>query len=167
MPFYPREEGERDIPYTLKTRSVFLGSSFKSFSTSFNSACVPLTSLFTLESAEVNFVVFPPISIVIPFQFKRGEVSEEQYRALKREIEATELSLKNLESQAKESNVTLESVGQAFERVGDKATSIGNKLMPVTAGITALGGAGIAAAMDLDDGYDTIIIFFGFGYCIF
>ena len=90
-------------------------------------------------------------------QFKRGEVSEEQYRALKREIEATELSLKNLESQAKESNVTLESVGQAFERVGDKATTIGNKLMPVTAGITALGGAGIAAAMDLDDGYDTII----------
>ena len=28
-------------------------------------------------------------------QFKNGEVSEEQYRALKREIEATELSLKN------------------------------------------------------------------------
>lgn len=36
-------------------------------------------------------------------QFQRGEVSEEQYRALKREIEATELSLKNLESQAKQS----------------------------------------------------------------
>ena len=29
-------------------------------------------------------------------QFKRGEVSEEQYRALKREIEATEQSLKSL-----------------------------------------------------------------------
>ena len=90
-------------------------------------------------------------------QFKRGEVSEEQYRALKREIEATELSLKNLENQAKESKVTLEDVGRAFEHVGDKAASIGNKLMSVTAGITALGGAGIAAAMDLDDGYDTII----------
>ena len=90
-------------------------------------------------------------------QFQRGEVSEEQYRALKREIEATELSLKNLESQAKQSNISLESVGEAFGKVGDKATTIGNKLMPVTAGITALGGAGIAAAMDLDDGYDTII----------
>lgn len=90
-------------------------------------------------------------------QFARGEVSEEQYRALKREIEATELSLKNLESQAKDSNVTLESVGSAFEKVGSKATDIGNKFMPLTAGLTAIGGAGIAAAMDLDNGYDTII----------
>nr|MDE6434647.1 phage tail tape measure protein [Lachnospiraceae bacterium] len=44
-----------------------------------------------------------------------------------------------------------------FGKVGDRATAIGNKLMPVTAGITALSGAGIAAAMELDDGYDTII----------
>ncbi len=90
-------------------------------------------------------------------QFQRGEISEAQYRALKREIEATELSLKDLEAQAKESNITLESVAGAFEKVGDKATNIGKKLMPVTAGITAMGGAGVAAAMELDEGYDTII----------
>jgi len=90
-------------------------------------------------------------------QFQRGEISEEQYRALKREIEATELSLKKLEEEANKSNLSLEKVGDAFGKVGDKATAIGNKLMPVTAGITALGGAGIAAAMELDDGYDTII----------
>ena len=90
-------------------------------------------------------------------QFQRGEISEEQYRALKREIEATELSLKKLEEEADKSNLSLQKVGDAFGKVGDKATAIGNKLMPVTAGITALGGAGIAAAMELDDGYDTII----------
>lgn len=90
-------------------------------------------------------------------QFQRGEISEEQYRALKREIEATELSLKKLEEEASQSNLTLQKVGDAFGKVGDKATAIGNKLMPVTAGITALGGAGIAAAMDLDKGYETII----------
>ena len=39
-------------------------------------------------------------------QFKRGEVSEEQYRALKREIEATEQSLKRLEEEAKQSTHT-------------------------------------------------------------
>lgn len=30
-------------------------------------------------------------------------------------------------------------------------------MMPVTAGITALGAAGVAASMELDNGYDTII----------
>ena len=90
-------------------------------------------------------------------QFKKGEVSEEQYRAIKREIEATELSLKKLEEEAGKSNLSLEKVGEAFGKVGGKATDIGNKLLPVTAGVTALGGAGVAAAMELDDGYDTII----------
>lgn len=101
--------------------------------------------------------VLKTAEVQVEKQFQRGEVSEEQYRALKREIEATELSLKNLETEAKQSNTSLESAGEAFGKVGDKATAIGNKLMPVTAGITALGGAGIAAAMDLGDGYDTII----------
>ncbi len=90
-------------------------------------------------------------------QFKNGEASEEQYRAIKREIIAAEEELKNLEKTAKESNSTLSDIGDAFGKVGDKAESIGNKLMPLSAGITALGAAGIAATMDLDNGYDTII----------
>ena len=90
-------------------------------------------------------------------QFKNGEVSEEQYRALKREIEATELSLKKLEEEANKSNLSLEKVGEAFGKVGSKASDIGKKMLPVTAGIAGMGTAGVAAAMELDDGYDTII----------
>ena len=90
-------------------------------------------------------------------QFKNGEVSEEQYRALKREIEATEISLKKLEEEANKSNLSLEKVGEAFGKVGSKATDIGKKMLPVTAGIAGMGTAGVAAAMELDDGYDTII----------
>lgn len=90
-------------------------------------------------------------------QFKNGEASEEQYRAIKREVIATETELKNLEEQAKASNSTLAKVGDAFGTVGDKATKAGEKMMPVTAGITALGAAGVAASMELDNGYDTII----------
>lgn len=90
-------------------------------------------------------------------QFKNGEVSEEQYRALKREIEATELSLKKLEEEANKSNLSLEKVGEAFGKVGSKATDIGKKMLPVTAGIAGMGTTGVAAAMELDDGYDTII----------
>ena len=90
-------------------------------------------------------------------QFKNGEASEEQYRAIKREVIATEAELKSLEEQAKASNSTLAKVGDAFGTVGDKATKAGEKMMPVTAGITALGAAGVAASMELDNGYDTII----------
>ena len=90
-------------------------------------------------------------------QFKKGEATEEQYRAIQREIIATEKQLESLESQAKSSKISLESIGNAFGTVGEKATNLGNKLMPVTAGVTAIGAAGVAAAMELDDGYDTII----------
>ena len=75
---------------------------------------------------------------------KTAEASEEQYRAIKREVIATETELKNLEEQAKASNSTLAKVGDAFGTVGDKATKAGEKMMPVTAGITALGAAGVA-----------------------
>ena len=90
-------------------------------------------------------------------QFKKGEVSEEQYEALKRELGRTELSLKKLEEEANKSNLSLEKVGEAFGKVGSKATDIGKKMLPVTAGIAGMGTAGVAAAMELDDGYDTII----------
>ena len=90
-------------------------------------------------------------------QFKKGEATEEQYRAIQREIIATEKQLESLEGQAKSSKISLESIGNAFGTVGEKATNLGNKLMPVTAGVTAIGAAGVAAAMELDDGYDTII----------
>ena len=46
--------------------SVFLGSNFKPFSTSFNSSFVVLTALFTLDNAFCSFSVLPSISIVIP-----------------------------------------------------------------------------------------------------
>ena len=90
-------------------------------------------------------------------QFKNGEASEEQYRAIKREVEATEAQLKNLEKAAADSNVTLTKVGEAFGNVGDKLTTVGTKLTTVSAGIVGVGTASVAAAKDLDSGYDTII----------
>lgn len=90
-------------------------------------------------------------------QFKNGEASEEQYRAIKREVEATEAQLKNLEKAAADSNVTLTKVGETFGNVGDKLTTVGTKLTTVSAGIVGTGTASVAAAKDLDSGYDTII----------
>lgn len=84
-------------------------------------------------------------------QFKKGEATEEQYRAVKREIEATELSLKKLEEEAQHSNSALQKVGDAFGKVGETAAAVGNKLMPVTAGLTAIGTASVAAASGFED----------------
>ena len=103
--------------------------------------------------------------------FARGEMDENQYRALQTEITKTETELKNLESQLEKEKNAFEKVGAAVQDVGDKFTKTGEKitkvgegmqsagkaLMPVTAAITGVGAASIAAAKDLDNGYDTII----------
>lgn len=90
-------------------------------------------------------------------QFERGEVSEEQYRALQREVIKTEAELKNLKTAAEDSNSTLEKVGEAAGKIGEKSTELGKKLLPVTGAISGIGAASIAAFNELDAGYDTII----------
>jgi Phage-related minor tail protein len=90
-------------------------------------------------------------------QFKKGEISEEQYRALQREIVATEAQLEKLEDQAKESNLTLEKVGESAGKLGEKSEALGKKFLPVTAAIGAVGAGAIASFNEIDEGYDTII----------
>lgn len=90
-------------------------------------------------------------------QFEKGEISRQQYDALKREIIETEEQLKKLEDTAGSASAKMQLISQKTGEFGEKATSAGKAMMPVTAGIVALGAAGIGAAMELDDGYDTII----------
>lgn len=90
-------------------------------------------------------------------QFENGEVSEEQYRALQREIIQTEQQLKNLKKQAEDGNGALDKIGEAAGKIGEKSEALGKKLLPVTAGITAVGTAAVASFNELDEGYDTII----------
>lgn len=90
-------------------------------------------------------------------QFENGEVSEEQYRALQREIVKTEADLKNLKTAAEDSNSTLEKAGEIAGKIGEKSEALGKKLLPVTGAIAGIGTASIAAFNELDAGYDTII----------
>ena len=103
--------------------------------------------------------------------FARGEISENQFRALQTEVIKTETELKNLESQLEKEKTTLQKAGAAIQDFGDKFTkagekitkvgdgiqNAGKKLMPVTAAITGVAAASVAAAKDMDQGYDTII----------
>lgn len=53
-----------------------------------------------------------------------GEISQDQYDALQREIIETEQDLKKLETQAKASE---KSLSEAFTNAGTKVTEFGNK----------------------------------------
>lgn len=89
--------------------------------------------------------------------FQEGKISQEQYQALQREIAETEQKLKSLESQAGSASSKLAEMSQKAKDIGEKATNAGKAMMPVTAGLTAVGAAGVKAFKEVDAGLDIVI----------
>lgn len=82
-----------------------------------------------------------------------GEISQEQYDALQREIIETEQDLKKLETQANQSATAVQKIASAGEKLkttGDNISNVGQKLLPATAAVTALGGASLKTAADFE-----------------
>ena len=89
----------------------------------------------------------------------RGEISQNQYDALQREILETEKALEELEKQADRSAVALQKIGATGEKlksVGSSIEGVGKKLMPVTAAVGGLGAAAIKVAADFDSGMSQV-----------
>ena len=85
-----------------------------------------------------------------------GQISQDQYDALQREIVETEEKLKDLESQASKTSTALQkiaSVGTKLESLGSSITSVGTALTPVSAAVTAVGVAGVNAASDWETAF--------------
>ena len=83
----------------------------------------------------------------------RGDISQEQYDALQREIAETEQALKALEKQAGQSSTAIQKIAAAGEKLkstGDAVESAGKKMLPVTAAVTGLGTAAVKTAADFD-----------------
>lgn len=92
-------------------------------------------------------------------QLQKGDITQEQYDGLQREIEKTEQKLKSLEEQAAKTNTTLlkiDEVGGKLKDVGDKVSGVGTALMPVSAGVTALGTAAVKMTSDFDSGMSRV-----------
>ena len=94
-------------------------------------------------------------------QFEKGEISEEQYRDLQREIISTEQKLEKLTDELKEFGSVgaqqIAQVGEKVKDVGGKVTEFGKGFSVVSAGTGAVLAGSIAAFVELDEGYDTII----------
>jgi len=92
-------------------------------------------------------------------QFKKGEISEEQYRAFQREVAKAEQELKGFEKQLSTTVKTTETWKEKLDKVqtslkdfGAKMTDMGKNLsMKVTAPIVAVGAASFKMAADLQD----------------
>ncbi len=82
-----------------------------------------------------------------------GDISQEQYDALQREIIETENDLKRLEEQANQSATALQKIsatGEKLKTVGDNISSAGEKMLPVTAAVTGLGTAAVTTAANFE-----------------
>lgn len=83
-------------------------------------------------------------------QFKRGEVSEEQVRALQREIVATEQKLKGYESAAKEVADGNDRIARSAQEAADEAADLNDTLdRAASAGLKGLAGAVSASVAGL------------------
>ena len=104
-------------------------------------------------------------------QFERGEVSEAQYRALQREIIATEGKINayknavketaevqnDLASGAERSGRELGKAGDTSEKAEKKFDAAGAAVTALTASVVALGAASVDAFNEVDDGADSVI----------
>ena len=82
-----------------------------------------------------------------------GDISQEQYDALQREIIETEQNLKKLETQANQSATAMQKIaatGEKLKTTGDNISSAGQKLLPVTAAVTGMGAASLKTAADFE-----------------
>ena len=86
-------------------------------------------------------------------QLENGTLGRDKYDALQREIIETETELKQLEKEAKDAEsglVKLAEAGGKMEIAGDKIAGAGKAVMPLSAGVTALGAAAVKTTADFD-----------------
>lgn len=86
-------------------------------------------------------------------QLKNGDLGQDKYDALQREIIETEQELRRLQEEAASTSVALSKIDQAgkkMEAFGDSVTSAGQKIMPASIAVAGLGAAAVKTAADFD-----------------
>ena len=86
-------------------------------------------------------------------QFARGEISEEQYKALTREIGRTEVELANLEEAAKQTDNAIEQLGNAAELSGEELKEAQEKAGAFKDKLDGMADTAVTAAKALGAGF--------------
>ncbi|MGH4125094.1 MAG: phage tail tape measure protein [Clostridium sp.] len=94
-------------------------------------------------------------------KFAQGKISEDQYRALQREVINTEQELKRLALQyanvGTAASRSIVAAGDSIKKVGDGVTNVGKKVSVASAAVTGLGTAAVASYKTVKVGMDEVI----------
>lgn len=85
------------------------------------------------------------------------DLNSTEYTELEKKIARAKSSLEKLKDEQKDFNGKIQVMGEKLQEFSGKAQKVGSAFMPVTAGVSAVGAASVAAFNELDEGYDTII----------
>ena len=92
-------------------------------------------------------------------QFRKGEISEEQYRAFQREVVKAEQELAGFEKQLKSTSEASKTLGEKMQAAGEKIKDVGGNMTKYVTVPLAAAGAGITAlGVQFDDAFDKIRI---------
>ena len=92
-------------------------------------------------------------------QFRKGEISEEQYRAFQREIVKAEQELAGFEKQLRSTSEASKTLGEKMQAAGEKMKDVGGNMTKYVTVPLAAAGAGITAlGVQFDDAFDKIRI---------
>ncbi|EMZ41932.1 MULTISPECIES: phage tail tape measure protein [Atopobium] len=86
-------------------------------------------------------------------QLESGDLGQDKYDALQREIAETEEKLRGLQQEAVNTNSVfskMDATGAAFTKAGDSITTAGQKVMPFSLAVGGLGVAAVKTAGDFD-----------------
>ena len=92
-------------------------------------------------------------------QLENGDLGQDKYDALQREIIETEQELRRLQEEAAATSTALAKIdeaGKKMEAFGDSVTSVGQKIMPASMAVAGLGAAAVKTAADFDSGMSKV-----------
>ena len=92
-------------------------------------------------------------------QLENGDLGQDKYDALQREIIETEQELRRLQEEAASTSIALAKIdeaGKKMEAFGDSVTHAGQKIMPASMAVAGLGAAAVKTAADFDAGMSKV-----------
>lgn len=137
----------KDVNRLLKldpTNTELLSQKQKLLKTAIEETSNKLTALKEAEKQAANEVG------------QKGKISQEQYRALCREIEATQQELQKLTKESMSASGALSKVSDVTGKIGEGAQSVGKNMSKGSAAIVGLGAAAVKTTADFESAMSNV-----------